>query len=99
MAPRAKSPRPQPGLTWAAICRMAADLPAVETAKSGETPAIRVRKGRLLTWQRDQGSVAIKVDPIDRDRPELFEDLLVGAWRRYAPKTVVGRADGRARRR
>jgi hypothetical protein len=46
---------------------MAARLPGIDEDAAGAMPALRVRK-KLLTWLKEDGdTVALKVDPIDRD--------------------------------
>lgn len=68
-APPATRPRSVRGrgTTWKRLCASALALPGVEEGTSYSTPALRVRKTLLARLREDGESVAVRVDPLDRD--------------------------------
>jgi len=55
------------GTTWERLCADAERLPGVERGTSYGTPALRVRKKLLARLREDGETVAVSVDPFDRD--------------------------------
>ncbi len=55
------------GTTWQRLCAAARDLPGVEEGTSYSTPALRVRKKLLARLREDGETVAVSIEPLDRD--------------------------------
>ena len=55
------------GTTWAAVCKLAMNLPGVEAGTSYGTPALHVGKKFLARLKEDGETVALRVDLDDRD--------------------------------
>ncbi|MGH7703109.1 MAG: hypothetical protein ACREMO_08440 [Gemmatimonadales bacterium] len=57
----------RPGMTWAAVRRIALAFPGVEEGTSCGTPAFRVRSKFLVRLREDNESLAIKCGFDERD--------------------------------
>jgi hypothetical protein len=55
------------GLTWAGVCRLAKRHAGVEEGVSYRTPALRVRRKLLVRLKEDGATIALEVDPMERE--------------------------------
>ncbi len=81
----------QRGVTWADVCAVGLDLPAVEENTSYGTPALKVKGKLLVRLLDDEESVVLKVDFDERSAlvgsdPESF--VVPPHYRNY-PMVVV----------
>jgi hypothetical protein len=55
------------GLTWTGVCRLAKKHAGVVEGVSYRTPALRVRKKLIARLKEDGGTIALEVDPMERE--------------------------------
>jgi hypothetical protein len=79
------------GMRWRAVCRLAQGLPEVQSGRTFDAPALRVRGSIVARLRDDKRSVLLKLDPAERAalcaaRPETF--AVTADCEQYAMVTV-----------
>ena len=69
--------RKKTGLSYEAVCKLAAKLPSVEQASSYGTPALKVKKKMFARLKEDGETLVMKMDVVSRDlllaaQPDIF---------------------------
>jgi len=91
MRPKKTKTTARRGMTWSGVCKLAMQLPGVETGTSYGTPSLHVRKKLLARLKEDGETIAIRVGFDDRDvllqlDPEAF--YLTDHYRNYSAMLV-----------